>query len=213
MPSPLDLFDDRDTPVSIMLDSPAAITAAVHRSVRRWRFNRILGILPSMVPEGHGGQGTITIDCTPAISTIISGRCPKPRECQAWKPQCSRYLVSAISGGQWPQARKAAVSSWQITDVRCQLCFAECGTLEHRHVCPTIRHHTDGSLDAPSGHTTVFPMPLTARESVMRTRGLLAATVQTSEPTSEWFRWIRTPPTTLDGSETWYTVRHCRRLS
>ena len=204
-PSPLDLYDDRSTAISIMMDSPAAITKAVHRSVRRWRFGRILDILPSMVPQGHGDQGTITVDCTPAINTLISGKCTKPRECPVWRPQCSRYLVSAISGGQWTQARKAAVPHWKISDTRCQLCLKECGTLEHRHVCDAIRPHIKWNPVAPSGHTTVFPHPLTARESIMRTRGLLAATVRHSEPTNEWFQWLRKPPPTLDGSETWYT--------
>ena len=40
-----------------------------------------------------------------------------------------------MNGGQWPQTRKAKVASWNITDDMCQFCFAEPGTLQHRHRC------------------------------------------------------------------------------
>ena len=52
-----------------------------------------------------------------------------------WNNAWAGHLSSAMNGGQWPQVRKAKVASWKIEDTRCQLCFAEPGTLQHRHRC------------------------------------------------------------------------------
>ena len=161
-------------------------------------------MLPSMVPEEHGSKGTITVDCTQAIGTLLSGKCARPADCPSWLPHCTRYLVSALSGGQWSQSRKAAVPKWGITDDRCQLCLREVGTLEHRHTCSATMPVDGWNPPLPDDYTTIFPLPLTSRERLLRTRGLLAVTVERKELEGEWFTWIRRPPATLDGSERWY---------
>ena len=58
---------------------------------------------------------------------------PAPQQSTSPK-ECVPYLVSATTGGQWTQARKAAVKSWSTTD-RCQLCLHEVGTIQHRFNC------------------------------------------------------------------------------
>ena len=44
-------------------------------------------------------------------------------------------LGSAMNGGQWSQARKAQVPSFETTSSLCQLCLQEVGTLQHRARC------------------------------------------------------------------------------
>ena len=56
-----------------------------------------------------------------------------------WKPMYRGDLASAACGGQWTQARKAAVTRFGIDDNRCQLCLNSVGTLEHRFCCETTR--------------------------------------------------------------------------
>ena len=57
----------------------------------------------------------------------------KPAKGITWKREWASSLQSAITGGQWPQARKAQLKSFDHAsyDNRCQLCFQEAGTLQY----------------------------------------------------------------------------------
>eukprot|EP00973_Karenia_brevis_P049385 6851115-Karenia_brevis.AAC.1 len=48
-------------------------------------------------------------------------------------------LMSAVSGGQWPQVRLA--DAGLVDDSYCQLCHSAVGTLAHRHQCPATMPH------------------------------------------------------------------------
>ena len=78
------------------------------------------------------------VGCFGGVSRMLRGRtCPRvagPVH-DMWDASLRADLASAISGGQWPQARKAAVPSFGITDPNCQLCHACPGTLAHRFEC------------------------------------------------------------------------------
>ena len=57
----------------------------------------------------------------------------------SWNPEAFPYLLSAVTGRQWPQARVASVKKAQrASDGFCRLCNAESGTLEHIMSCKAI---------------------------------------------------------------------------
>jgi hypothetical protein len=144
MPSPSQMLDDLGTPWDMRLDSPEAIVRAAHRSVRRWRLSRVAQVLPRLVPDrpDYGdpkAQETILIDFSYVTAPMVKGKGSAKKGTASWDPRHKGDLLSAMSNGQWPQARKATVPSWHIDDSRCQLCLAEVGTLEHRLKCKAIR--------------------------------------------------------------------------
>ena len=122
------------------LDAPKTFAAAVHASVRRWRLKRIAKLFPQLLPDRPDvhtdpSTPTILIDMFGVVSPLVKGKAREANMTTRWNNSWAGDLASAMNGGQWPQTRKAKVASWNITDDRCQLCFAEPGTLQHRHRC------------------------------------------------------------------------------
>ena len=128
------------------LDPPCVISAAVKRSVRRWRTARIAVTFPHFAhyttTRLHAAAGPVT---TPnrnvfdharvlgrALRDIKSG---KALHTLKSPQQTAAMLISAISGGQWPQVRLAGTRRF-TDDNRCQLCLSNAGTLIHRYACP-----------------------------------------------------------------------------
>eukprot|EP00973_Karenia_brevis_P093492 12417543-Karenia_brevis.AAC.1 len=79
----------------------------------------------------------VVLDFPEAIDSLLqvggSGCC---KVFDAWQPKFQSYLRSAMTNGQWPQARLAATRQGWVDDNRCQLCLSACGTLSHRLACP-----------------------------------------------------------------------------
>jgi hypothetical protein len=132
--------DDVGDSYDCMLDSPAAIAAAVIRSVQRWQVNKATHELPLARPAGCdldlGAStevaATVVLDTRLALSRVLKGARAVTKVVKEWQPACAAYLISAVSGGQWTQARRAQVHSFNVTDNRCQLCTAEAGTAQVR---------------------------------------------------------------------------------
>ena len=126
-------------------------------------------------------------------------------ESHAWSPCWRGDLASAMSGGQWPQARKAAVPSWGINDAIRQLCHAAMGTLDHRFAC---------SMSRPEGGWKVPPQEaLLARNrigaellQILKHRGLLVLRLPAPPRREEWFEWLLCPPLANEESNQfiWY---------
>mmetsp|Transcript_15048 Transcript_15048/g.52826 ORF Transcript_15048/g.52826 Transcript_15048/m.52826 type:complete len:338 (+) Transcript_15048:378-1391(+) len=99
-----------------------------------------------------------------------------------------------MSGGQWPQARLAAVRQSWTDDNRCQLCFMAPGTLAHRMVCPATQHH-GGWQPPPAQCAEITGMISSAeRQQFLGTRGFFAIKVRMpSKPPGGSFRWLLQP--------------------
>ena len=123
-----------------------------------------------------------------------------------WSPRWSGDLLSAICGGQWPQARKAEVRDWQIDDLSCQLCFSAVGTLEHRFCCP-VTCPAEGWPTPPDAARNLLSKLSEPRRRWLRTRGMLILRVPAGSAAQNGdFRWHREPdpndPRLQDA--TWY---------
>ena len=123
---------------------------------------------------------------------------------RAWTPTCRPHLTSAISGGQWPQARLAGTGRGRVSTDFCQLCDVSPGTLKHRHACPATVPH-GGWKPPPEECQRDLARLSQARRDLLATRGLLAARVVLPPmPGGDSFTWLRAPPDDLPSDATWF---------
>ena len=104
------------------------------------------------------------------------------------------FPISEISGGQWPQVRKAKLKSFEGHNL-CPLCHAAPGTLLHRHCCMATM--PDDGWQAPKPLVKTFIGTIGAcREDTLRTRAVLALAVPILEkqPPSDGWLWHTSPP-------------------
>jgi hypothetical protein len=216
------LVDDLGQVYDVTLDPPVVVADAARRSVRRWRFKRICKIFPSLVPgapdmvaasrpdddKGRGwssaGAEAIVIDMSDALGRLLRPGKASCKLVKLWERADAPYLLSAVSGGQWPQARLAATRKW-VDDSRCQLCMTQTGTLDHRHSCDATRP-LDGWQAAPGTAVELENSLCSERRLLLRTRGLLALKVVVPPAVRhDTFEWLRAPPPDGDsGTWVWY---------
>ena len=191
--------DDLGFQWNFLRDSPAAIAQASRDSVRRWRLLRVGDSMPGLIPDacdvGHPWPegGTILCDFSMLLAPLVKGKGTGAVTNEEWNPRWKGDLASAISGGQWPQARKAAVPSWGIEDQRCQLCLGQTGTLAHRFVCPSTKP-ADGWPCAPPAAARVLGRLSERRKEILQTTGLLVLRLPTPPQRGDGtFRWLKEP--------------------
>ena len=206
--SACEVTDDRSNKWHFNRDAPAAIAAAVRLSVRRWRLGRLDAALPGLVPRHCDvgapacPEGTVLVNFAAELGQLLSSR-RTSKQSDGWSPKWRGDLASAVSGGQWPQARKAAVPSWNITDNRCQLCHCDVGTLEHRFRCPATRP-AEGWPAPPAQAAVALSRLSPTRRRLLQTRAMLVLRLPRPPPNrTEWFTWHVEPPECL-GQCTWY---------
>jgi hypothetical protein len=176
MPSAQEAIDDTGFAWSFMNDAPAAIVSAVKQSVRRWRLLRVGESLPGLIPvacdvgDPWPTNGTVLCDFSFVLSPLLNGG--RAADSDYWCARWKGDLASAISAGQWPQVRKAAVPAWCIEDTRCQLCLADTGTLEHRFECKASLPG-DGWPQPPAKAARVLGRLSSQRKRILQTTGLL----------------------------------------
>ena len=162
------------------------------------------GLLPQHCDVGAPScpEGTILIDCADALGQLLQGKRGR-KEGDGWNPKWRGHLASAVSGGQWPQTRKAAVPRWHIVDKNCQLCHQEVGTLEHRFRCPKTCP-PEGWPEPPEQASLALDRLLRDRRRLLQTRAMLVLRVPRPPlERSEWFTWYLEPPV-ISNDCTWY---------
>ena len=212
--------DDIGRVLDLRMDSPAAAKTVVHASVRRWRLARIAAAQPQLLPDTYDfecpriqvetacSERTVLVDLTTIPSRIFNSRGGRIQKWEVWKRSYASYLFSAVSGGQWPQARLAQVPGW-TDDNRCQLCLEATGTLEHRLVCPFIQ--PVGGWPKPSSAAARGLARLTEnRQRLLATRGLLVMRCRASITAQEHvFRWHCGSPEDCPHDAVWYIDGSC----
>ena len=146
--------------------------------------------------------GTIVVDFAATLGQLMASRSCKDQA--AWSPEWRGDLASAVSGGQWPQTRRAAVPAWGIENKNCQLCHQEPGTLEHRWHCKATRP-AEGWPREPEHAKLALARISQERRKLLQTRAML--TVRVPKPPahhrSEWFTWHLEPPDDINDA-IWY---------
>ena len=118
-------------------------------------------------------------------------------------PACRPYLVSAISGGQWTQTRKAKLPGL-THGTKCQLCFSADGTTQHRHVCSTTTP-ADGWTQ-PNSKIKQYCSSLSIdRRNALRDRAVHTVSVPIPEPqtNSQGWQWMTDAPQADADNLTW----------
>ena len=121
--SPSILRTDDGHTIDLELDPPATVTREAKAAVRRWRMARIRRNFPCLLPmspddcdlAGSPSGRTATLDLTNVLDKLLRSRAGTkdfPDRRVSYRPD----LISAISGGQWSQARLASTRKW--TDIR-----------------------------------------------------------------------------------------------
>ena len=194
MPSSAEAIDDLGCSWSFVDDPPAAILGAGKRSVRRWRHHRIAKDIPGLVPDtvdaGQLAQSgrTVLIDFADVCASVCRQRGPS-KLIPFWHATYRGDAVSALSGGQWTQARRASVPRWNIDDNRCQLCLQAVGTVPHRFDCPATR--PPGGWPAPPEEAALCRQRIGARRcDLLDYRGHLVLKLPMPDQHEAQFKWF-----------------------
>lgn len=212
------LVADDGATFDLLSDPPCVVTQAARRAVRRWRLKGIAASFPSLVPEQPDllinndrsgdpptGRFEILLDFPEAIDSLLSGRSGAGKKLfPDWEPRCKGDLRSAITGGQWPQVRLAAVQKWTDTSM-CQLCHLFAGTLMHRHECPTTQP-PDGWPSPPQQARMIKDRLSDDRRRLLTTRGLFVLKASLpAPPPGDTFTWLLPLPEDIDETcHTWF---------
>ena len=111
------------------------------RSTRTMRLTEIANDVPGLIPTrsdtGSGATplGHHVIDFANILKTLATGKVAKSKLAPEWAREHAASLLSAVTGGQWTQARRLAGKKWNVPSNKCQLCFSEVGTVLHRRHC------------------------------------------------------------------------------
>jgi len=146
---------------------------------------------------------TSVINLTDVVGRLVSGKRGSSKMHPAWDGKCRSWLLSAFSGGQWPQVRVAQAAGDEAT-MLCQLCGGADGTLEHRHCCPATV--PEGGWPQPPTRVAAFLRSLDdQRRALLVTRGLFALNVEIPLRSPDgWWRWQSSPPADVPDDATWF---------
>ena len=198
------LRDDMGVKWNLMQHSPAAVKQAVGRSVRRWRLGRLCTELPGLIDGVACTAGSTLVDLTRHVAPLLVGSVSSHAEAPLWEPKCRADLASAMAGGQWPQARRAAARTWHA-DNRCQLCLTEVGTLAHRRVCTATMPRDGWTLHGPEAAAYVARLA-PGRALLLQTRALLVERVPLPvRVEAPRVRWVTEPPDPVRADLRWFT--------
>ena len=95
--------------------------------------------------------------------------------------------------------------SWGISELRCQLCWAEPGTEMHRYDC-TITKPKAGWSEAPPKAQLALKAITPLRRHMLRKHGILVMKVPTPpRPEPGTFTWLTDPPDSTAEGLRWYS--------
>ncbi|CAK0881579.1 unnamed protein product, partial [Prorocentrum cordatum] len=201
----LDLFlsaailDDAGKTVGFLLMPPAMASAAVHRSADRWRTKRVISMIPPIAASTlelptDAGADSFTAFARRPLARLLKGQGRPHSTVPQCSAPCRSMLLSAATGGQWPQVRLARLRNADVVDLTCQLCGEAPGTLLHRRCCAASLP-PEGWPEPPSARSDLLSALPEARGTLLRTRGLLALRLPRPVAQQELAaRWFPAPP-------------------
>ena len=214
---------DRGRVLDFILDSPAAVRKEVFESVRRWRLARIIAAHPMLKPSYTTYMMPAVSELPPrgfdkrdwlppdwhdlpwSIGKLLFGRKSSVKSVPQWSRACRPWLTSALTGGQWTQARLYGTKrGWTDTD-RCQLCGAAAGTVAHRRKCSITAPAGGWPKHTEAGQKYIDQMTPSAR-SFLQNTGMGVIRVKTDkDDIEEEVRWHMTMSDLVEQEKvTWY---------
>ena len=204
------MIDDLGTRWSALHDPPVAIMHAMRRTIRRLRFTAVAEMHPGLVPArtdigaGTPSKDDVVISFANVLQPLATGRVATLTDTPEWSRKHASSLLSAVTGGQWPQARKAQVKRFNISDTKCQLCFQEEGTTEHRLACRFTKPAA-GWSSIPEKAMLAYGRLNERRKHILRTTGLLAVKLPAPSRTAfDTFNWGSAPFDHSRSDVTWF---------
>ena len=209
------------TVLDLTRDPPCVIAKAASIAVSRWRLARIVNAHPALAkglnlvrdpcmpqtPVDLAGVPLLppsVVDMPQAVTKLLyrASGCSQS-SCVQWDPTCRRFLASALSAGQWTQARLSQVRGWQASST-CQLCDSAPGTLMHRYHCQATM---------PSGGWALPPRPAQKfllslhpdRRDFLLSHGLLLVQIPALHKLDSTITWIVPPEDGALLDANWYT--------
>ena len=207
------LLTDEGISLDLKVDPPAAVASAVAEAVVRWRAANVLlqhtatssllrnhttathpKVLPSFEGSWKRANAMANVRTAPGIFDACNAGRKTSSMPSEWQPKYAPYLVSAVAGKQWAQARCARVENGAWTsDANCQLCKSAVGTLLHRHICPTITP-ADGRQQCPAPAAQDLIGRSEEQKFLWQTRGIGGSRVFiTPRETHEEITWLQHP--------------------
>ena len=203
-------IDDLGHEWDMRQDPPTAVQKAMRETARRMRVKQMGQELPHLIPSvpdvsnGNSDGDTLLIDLGTEAAMLAKGGAAPSKSCAGWQIKHRGSLMSAMSGGQWTQCRRAAVRCWEITVKMCQLCHEEEGTELHRHSCKAIMPH-GGWMDCPPSVQELRSKLDPKRRNLLDIRGFFVLKVpKPPSPCFDTFEWLSEPPDVTDATLTWY---------
>jgi len=143
------------------------------------------------------------IDLTDVIGKMTFGKRCKARAYPTWDPSMRPWLISAFSGGQWPQCRVAQLSE-DGAPTECQICGQGLGNLMHRFECRALM--PEAGWPQPSAAVDKFLTALDRdRRELLFTRGLLVVSMELPLRSEDgWWRWPMPLPPEVPDDAVWY---------
>ena len=202
--------DDSGREWSASLDPPVCIAKAAKRSVRRWRKQKITKTLPGLMPVYNDSADkwmtgrSVVLDVSHVTSRIACGKVDKLPQAPEFTRKCAPSLLSAVTGGQWTQCRRAAVPSYGITDNQCQLCLNATGTMVHRWDCKCTKPE-NGWTQPAKGADRAAQVVGEKRVRLLEDHGMLLLRVP-ARPLVKYdsFQWLSQPPPDEVDGLSWY---------
>jgi hypothetical protein len=201
--------DDVGATLDAMLDPPKVFANAAARSAERLMLDKVASELPFFKPYksdcvGHstyaaqnardGGRRHVMVNLSMYIKPLLAGSKRALNKAPQWTSRCKQYLRSAMTGGQWPQTRKAKLPGF-VGDNLCQLCHQSPGTAEHRFCCATTKPR-EGWTPLDTDAKRFIGTLSSDRADTLQNRAALTVQIPIAQPQieSNGWRWITGPP-------------------
>ena len=205
-----ELTDDLGHTWDLRCDPPVAVASAMHSTVTRVRLAKVAAVHPGLIPRtpdvgaSRKGASDIIVDFSNILAPLAGGKVARLAETPEFCRKHASSLLSAAVGGQWPQARKAAVRKWNISDNRCQLCLEAVGTAIHRLSCKCNVPEVGWSATPPTAKLAERIIGADRRE-LLATTGLLTVRLPALSSTRyDTWQWGLRPADELPDDVVWY---------
>ncbi len=103
--------------VHLDLGPPTVIGTQVKDAVRRWRWNRVVAAHPTVRPaevdiceDENASHQVVSIVLDDVLAKVLAGK-TSPKTFPGARIEHRASLISAVSGGQWPQTRLKGASN------------------------------------------------------------------------------------------------------